>query len=447
MLYSDIFGTLTGVIGLFGLGISSLDILGHLPGSASVILRSEGKIKEVPKSECRILALYDGERAFDEPREDILFLSPSVRRDRAELIRFKERGVRLYSDAELFFARVKAPVFAVSGSDGKSTVTALASLLLSERFGSAPAIGNIGVPMASALLSDSGAYVTELSSFMLHSGRLRAFRGAVTNITENHLDWHRDFEEYKNTKLSLLHSAREPIVAFDDPLCRGFLEKGTAYGLFSSKTGYRELKSYAPAQCYYTFEDGFFQRNGEQLLPLSQSLRKDKNFIKNFLAALALTDGFVTRKSISSAASEFRGLSHRAELFFSSFGIDYIDSSIDTTPERTASTLSSLGRRAVVILGGRGKGLSYAPLSEPVKKYARAVILTGENSEDIARALKGYEPVIFANGLSEAVKMAGAFLRQGDALILSPASTSYDSFRDYKERGEKFKEIIKQIYS
>ncbi len=437
-----LFDNLGDTVGLFGLGVSNLGILSHLPNGKRVILRSEEKIAALPRSDCEICAVYEGEAAFNDPREDTLIFSPSVRRDRRELLPFRRSGIRFTSDCEQFFEKVTVPVFAVSGSDGKSTTVSLVSRLLSDRFGSCPAVGNIGEAMTPALLSGSRAYAAELSSFMLSYGRQRAFRAAVTNISENHLDWHRDFAEYTASKLSLIKSCKEPVLSYDDPISREYLLSGSVYGIFSHSESYSELRRSCSAQVYYTLEDYEIKRCGESFLSLEDIKRTDENHLKNLLCALTLCDGYVTRKWAAETAGGFSGLAHRAEMFWSREGIDFIDSSIDTTPTRTASTLQSLSRRVVLILGGRGKGLSYEPLTDPVGKFASAVIIAGENRREIAAVMPGDVDVYYADGLTEAVKLSVEMLKEGEALLLSPASASFDAFKNYKDRGEKFKRAV-----
>ncbi len=433
-------------LGFFGLGKSNLDILSRLPSGKRVILRSEEPLPSLPKTKAHILTVYEGKCAFDCPEEDLLICSPSVRRERKEFIPFRKKGIKFSSDCELFFENVKQPVFAVSGSDGKSTVTALASLLLEERFGKAKAVGNIGVPMLGAIEDGCAAYACELSSFMLSYGRYRVFRGAITNINENHLNWHKDFEEYKKTKISLLYRSSESIASADCVNTKEYLERNSVYGIYSIKEDYKRLKSRFSAQVFYTLDNGYILRNGERMLSLSKIRKKGMIAVGNFLCALSLCDGYVTRKKVLEVAESFAGLAHRCELFYSSSGIDFIDSSVDTTPQRTAATLNSLGRRAVLIMGGRSKGLSFEPLREPLKKFADAVIITGENSAEIGKTLSDLSNIHYAKDISEALEISSRFLKEGSLLLLSPASASYDRYSNFEDRGNDFKQKVKEFY-
>ena len=176
-------------IGFLGLGVSNLALLSLMPRDAEIIIRSEKKIdRGLLPSDFSRLELREGKEALTVPEEHTLFLSPSVRRDRAELIPFKQVGVKFSSDAEVFFSSVSTPIFAVSGSDGKSTTATIVSLLLSDKFKNPGLVGNIGKAMTPSLLEGHDAYAVELSSFMLSYLRINASRAALTNITPNHLD-------------------------------------------------------------------------------------------------------------------------------------------------------------------------------------------------------------------------------------------------------------------
>lgn len=435
-------------IGFLGLGVSNLALISLMPRDAKIIIRSEKKIdSRLLPYRFSELELREGRGAFSRPEEHTLFLSPSVRRDRAELVPFKQAGVKFSSDAEVFFSDVASPVFAVSGSDGKSTTATIVSLLLTDKFKNPALIGNIGEAMTPSLNKRHDAYAVELSSFMLSYLRINALRAAITNITPNHLDWHRSFAEYRDTKLSLLKTAHERIICADDDVLESFLTRNEAFAVTCSRMSYRDMKRKYAAAVYYSRDDEFIYRDSVPILPIKKIRIPYSHNVDNFMTAIAMCDGYVSRERIAKVAESFTGLPHRAELFFSYGGVDFYDSSIDSTPARCANTLSALKRRCIVILGGRGKGLSYEPLGEALKKYATFAIVTGENAEEIASSIKGSCAFTVISDFTEAIRAATEMAKDGDSVILSPASTSFDKFKDYKERGKKFKDIITEIYS
>lgn len=426
-------------VGLFGLGRSNLAVLDLLPEGTPVTLRSDGKIDRgaIP-SGLKIKAILEGAEALENIDEDMLILSPSVRRERPEIALALKSGRRVTSDAELFFEKVGAPVYAVSGSDGKSTVATLTSLLLDE--GTA-LCGNIGVPMLRALSGDSSRYVTELSSFMLRYLSPDCERAVLTNVTENHLDWHADFEEYLAAKLGIYKNAREPVLNFDDATVRENMTVGV-FAAVSDEADFSTLKKAVRAEVYYTAEGGYIKRCGEPYIEISSVKRRERHSIKNLLLALAMADGSHT--DARRVATEFGGLPHRCEVVMTHGGITYINSSIDTSPARCRTTLSAQGAPTVVILGGRGKGVPFDGIREPLMQIGRGVVLYGECREEIERVLPEGLPTRHADTMDEAVRLAAGLARQGDTVLLSPAATSYDRYKSFEERGEDFKKSVKE---
>lgn len=425
-------------VGFFGLGGSNTALLSHLPlEKCRVSLRSDGKIDRnaIPKG-IRVERILEGKNACQDINEDILFLSPSVRREREELCRARKNGVILTSDAELFFESNDRPIFAVTGSDGKSTTATLISLLLKEGGYNAPLVGNIGEPFINGLGRNADAFVCELSSFMLAYYTPKSKAACITNVTPNHLDWHSDFEEYRKTKLSLAEKTDRLIIS--DVI--GGLKQ--SYGVISGEREFWELKSLYSSAIYLTLEKKSICKNGTPLINISKIRRKEKHNILNLMMAIAMTDSLVGSDEIIGVAEGFTGLKHRCEWVLNNDGIDYYDSSIDSTPARTAQTLRSLDRSVVIILGGRGKGLDYDELIPEMKKYVKAAIITGENAEEIYETVKGFVDAEIVDNFDRAVKRGQSISKDVGTLLLSPASTSFDRFKNYAERGYRFKQIL-----
>lgn len=433
-------------VGFFGFGRSNSALLKHLTKSyrsLSFILRSDIEVSQPFWAERTLI----GRAARENFCEDILFLSPSVRRDAPEFKAAEEKGLILSSDTEFFFENKKIPVYALTGSDGKSTTAALTSFILGKE--SYPPAANFGTPLCELLESATvcGA-VAELSSFQLMGFSPRTERALITNISENHLDFHTSMEEYISAKENILKFSEKRILNFDCPYGKAFLDKYPAFALFSSEKSYDEIRRAVPANHYFTAENGYVCNSGKRLFPISEILLSGKHNLKNFLAAAALTAELCDTDSLVRAARSFSGLGHRCEKVYSYQGVSFYDSSIDSTPKRTKTTLSEMQTPTVLILGGRGKGLSYSPLI-PLPKSVRAVVITGENRQEIYTALAPATdiPIITEKDFKRAIILAIGMAREGDAVLLSPASTSYDCFSDYKERSAFFKEIIKGYYA
>ncbi len=382
---------------------------------------------------------------FKPAFEDVIFLSPSVRRER-ECVRHLSRHSLLSSDAELFFSSGHDNVFAITGSDGKSTTAALTGKILNTGGTKAFVCGNFGLPLTPLSDEQNAYFVTELSSFMLRYMTPKSRRALITNITPNHLNWHADFEEYKSSKESILKNAEERVFSFDCPQSRELIKKYGAYAVFSVNMPYGELKKALKAELYASLEDGFITLNGVKIAERKKLPVVGIHNVKNVLSALCLTHGFCDTGSALEAIFGFSGLEHRCKLIYESNGIRYYDSSIDSSPERTRATLKMFERPVTVILGGRDKNLDYAPLSRAVMSHAGAVILCGENAEKIFKFLKDGNapcPIFKVENYREAVLRAREI---GLDTVLSPASTSFDCFKNFEERGDAFLEAIRQVY-
>lgn len=392
-------------------------------------------------------ALLLGEKCFDPAGEEIILLSPSVRRERECVRRLAAHGARLCSDAELFFHCEPKNVYAVTGSDGKSTTAAMISVILAHDGKRSIACGNFGVPMTPLTDDMSTYFVTELSSFMLRYIRPRSARAVITDVTPNHLNWHADMKEYISAKENVLLNARERVFCHDCPISRDFPQNYGAFGIFSVKTPFSELKSLCSAEVYCTLEGGILKKNGTAVMRADELKVRGMHNIKNALAALCMTHEVCKTPLAAQALMSFRGLEHRCRPVFESGGIRYYDSSIDSTPERTRVTLECFDRPITAILGGRSKGLDYTPLADALSRHAAAIILCGENERGLSDFLRDSAvgvPVITVSDYREAIIAARDL---GHDTVLTPAATSYDRFSDFEERGRAFLDEIKKIYN
>ena len=434
-------------VGFLGLGKSNLSLIERIAAEdvTDIVLRDSNE-KAGIRLDISGATYKIGKDALSDINEDILFLAPSVRRDTPELRDAEERGVILSSDCELFFKYNTVPTIGITGSDGKSTVTTLVSLFLGAEGLSAGAIGNIGVPYSSAPRCEY--YAAELSSFNLQYLSPRLSRAAITNVTPNHLNWHKSFEEYIRAKKNILNNTERTVLSCDDKVCAQIIKEVGAYAVFSTKQSYADLKRSFTAEVYYTYFDGKIYRCGEPILSLPPEPRFAEYYLNNVLCALSLTDGIASHEAAENVIHTFHGLNHRCEEFLTVDGISFIDSSIDTTPNRTATTLLSLKRQVRLILGGRGKGLSYEPLLEPLIEYADRISVYGDARDEIAAFLDAYSSRIKAeigifSKFDDCAEYALHGIKSGETVILSPACTAYGEFRDYEERGKHFKQFIK----
>ena len=439
--------------GFLGLGCSNIGVAEYLKREfpdISLILRSDNEIGADAVGRVNFFnEIYCGDAAFSNPHEDIIFVSPSARRDRHELISLRGAGIILSSDAELFFRLVKIPVFAISGSDGKSTTTALAQMMLTDGSRRAAALGNIGVAMTPYANEQMDFAVCELSSFQLMSFEPSPTRALITNISPNHLDWHTSFREYSEAKKNLLWKADERVLNLDCPVCRELATELDFKIAYSARLSNEEMRDAVNAEVYICIKDGKICANGAEILDTGAIKCSSRHNTVNFMAAIALTYGYVNVTRICEVASTFSGLRSRCESIGCFAGVNYIDSSIDSTPKRTVTTLESLSSPAIVIIGGRSKGTDYSELIPTLKESARAVVLTGETGAELLKIIEVADdfsvPYSYISDFDDAVRYAASIAGSGDTVVLSPASTSFDRFKNYVERSERFRNIVKNF--
>lgn len=437
-------------VGLFGYGRSNRAVMNYLRGrypSLSFVLREDGTTA-LEKNEINAFRdIRRGRAAREGFYEDLLVLSPAIRPDRADIIEARLGGAEITSDAELFFMGFNGKTFAISGSDGKSTTTTLCSLLLSRGSRRVPAIGNIGVAMTPWLERDIDLAAVELSSFQLFSADISADRALITNAAPNHLDWHTSIEEYLYAKEKLIRLAKDRVINLDCDFSSSLLDKYGAGTTYSVKLTAKEQKRIFEGNII-SLEDGWICVNEVKILHTGAVKCNSRHNIQNLLGAIAITLGHTDEKRIREVASEFSGLPHRCELVGCFDGVRYVNSSIDSTPKRTLTTLSGFKKGITVILGGRSKGLDYAPLADALCERGDRAVLTGETGLVLADMLaeRGYSACEYFADFDDAVRCAAASTQEDGVVLLSPASTSFDRFTSYEERGNRFKDLIRNIH-
>ena len=440
-------------LGFFGLGETNIALMRELValGCRDFYLRDERLSPPLPE-DIPFARLFFGKDAFTPAEDEIIFLSPSVRRERAEVRHLTSLGSTLSSDLDLFAGYLDnstvTPKLGVTGSDGKSTTTELTYRILASLGLDAPAIGNIGVPFCKRR---QGGFVAELSSFQLSYTSPRLDAAALTSITPNHLNWHSSIEEYYAAKTAIFRHADRAVIPSELRSLYRELSRRMPVSLVSVNESFAELSALAPSDCIFTLGGDCLMRGGRPFISVADLCVRERHNLFNMLTAAALVGDLADDTAIRAALSGFSGLPHRCERFLSVGGVTFIDSSIDTTPSRTLSTLSSMPRGVRVILGGSGKGVSYAPLADALASLAGRVSVYGRDREIIAeeisqKLLKSGVPLSVSEGFSEAVDLLLRDLNAGETVLLSPSATAYGEFRDYRERGDKFKDIILSRY-
>ncbi len=427
-------------VGFVGFGKSNkgaFEYLSEKYPALSFCIRSKERLDGLPK---KITECFFGECELSKIFEDMLFLSPTVHRDRQELAEAKKRGVILTSDAEFFFENTAAEIYAVTGSSGKSTTSYLTAQLL----GCGEPLGNFGNALTPRIEHLRTA-VCELSSFQLMHLKPKSERCIITNISENHLDWHKDFSEYIRAKQNILEASNQIICNFDDLITRRLIKDYPPYGVFSLVKREEELRRLVKCECYLTVDGDSIILSGMQLLSLKGIKISGRHNLYNLMASLLLANGRYEAARLHELAASFSGLSHRCETVGIFCGVRYINSSIDSTPMRTAATIDSLSGSIILLLGGRSKGLDFSTVIPHFCDKVKTVIASGECRFEIENALKNsVADFHMTEAFSDAVKLAVKLAKANDTVLLSPAATSYDEFKNFEERGNAFCNIIKE---
>ena len=490
---------------VLGYGVSNRPLVEWLisHGAGSVTVRDGKSIADMEASgdkaklESLGVTLICGEDYLKGITGDIIFRTPGIRPDLPDIRTAVEAGAVLSSEMELFLALTEARVMAISGSDGKTTTTTLTSLILTEackRRGKGKVYlgGNIGTPLlsfAEEMTSDDFA-VVELSSFQLMSMGTGApvTRGAITNVTPNHLNWHTDMAEYIEAKAHLLYGETAPETAVlnsRDENTRRIGEE-LSYPVVWFTGAYDLPNGYLPDTLNPSRGDSaVYEREGRiivatsaeegitetSVLDISRIRIPGRHNVENFMTAIGLCctsvgggQPYAVPADVAAVADAFTGVPHRLELVREipreGGAIRFYNSSIDSSPTRSVAALSAMeelnrreGRRPpTVICGGQDKHVPFDPLAEGLCAMASAVILTGEARDQIMDALKAcpaYDParlpVTVIPDYREAMRYACEQARDGDTVLLSPACTSFDAFKNFEERGEVFRGIVKEL--
>ncbi len=381
---------------------------------------------------------------------EALVRSPVIRPDHPTIRASVAAGARLTGETELFLANCPAPVIGVTGSDGKTTTASLIAALLRGAGYSVVLGGNNGVPLLREVheLTPRHVAVLELSSFQLMTVARSPEVAVVTNITPNHLDWHTDIEEYVAAKRRIFeYGARRLVLNAEDPATRRLMEADVGeIALFSAAEIDAPPTILPPVAERIGICRGevlsFLPDKVEKLTPLDGFSLAGRHNIQNLLAALAAVRGLVSPKSAAATIPTLRGVRHRLEAVTTANGVRFINSSIDTSPTRTAAALSALAGRPLVIAGGRGKGIPLTPLGEQLATRAAAVFLYGETAGEIAAAIGGRVPTAVFCRFSDAFFAAANSAKSGDTVLLSPGCTAFGEFRDFEERGETFCRLV-----
>ncbi|MHB1098895.1 MAG: UDP-N-acetylmuramoyl-L-alanine--D-glutamate ligase [Burkholderiales bacterium] len=378
---------------------------------------------------------------------DLVVLSPGLCLDEPVVREASRRNIPVTGDVELFAIEIskRSPVprvIAITGSNGKSTVTSMVGEMCRKAGLDTVVAGNIGLPVLDTLEENPAVYVLELSSFQLETVKsLEPGSATVLNLSEDHLDRYASMREYALAKSAIFAGNGIQVLNREDPKVMAMRLPGRKMLTFGLSVPKDESEYGLIPEGQHTW----LARGEKRLLKTSDLKVAGLHNAENALAALALCSGLAEEKLVQ-ALAEFRGLPHRVEKIGEIDGVAFFDDSKGTNVGATAAALTGMGGKSVLILGGEGKGQDFSPLRDPIENHARAVVLIGRDAPLIERAIKAASvPVLHAASMNEAVDTAFKAAKRGDAVLLSPACASFDMFRNYVHRAEAFAAAFRKL--
>ncbi len=437
-------------ITVIGIGISNMPLIEYLCAAGAKVTACDRRGREKlgeNYEKCVSLGvnLKLGEDYLEGLTDDIIYKTPGIRGDIPQLKAAAERGARITSEMETFFELCPSHIIAVTGSDGKTTTTTLIYEIMKRAGYKTWLGGNIGKPLLSEVdkMTENDYAILELSSFQLHTMKYSPEIGVITNLSPNHLDWHTDYNEYIEAKTNIFrHMKRENklVLNADNSDSAALLPLAHVnVKMFSRKLNASVCLRGSMIVC-----------EGEDVLDINDIKLPGMHNVENYMAAVAAVWGLAGKDAIEYVAKNFGGVAHRIELVREKDGVKYYNSSIDSSPNRTINTLRVFPEKVIMIAGGKDKGIPYDELGGPIADHVKTLILIGATSDKIAAALDasgraGEVEVVRAATYPEAVTAAASRAVSGDVVLLSPASTSFDMFNNFEERGELFKKLVNEL--
>ena len=444
-------------IAVIGVGVSNIPLIDYLfEKKAKVTIfddREEEKISKdiFDKIKKYKFDYYFGKRNLDNLHGfEVIFRSPSCLPTKPELVREKERGAVVTTEIEQLIKMAPCKVIGITGSDGKTTTTTLTAKILEDGGYNVYLGGNIGIPLFTKLkeIKPEDIIVLELSSFQLMDMEVSPDISAITNITPNHLNVHKDYQEYIDAKKNIYKHQKSTgilVLNADNELTNSC--QNDANGdviLFSSK----QRLDYG-----YIVEDGIIKEcnDGIRRHLISQDEIKLKGIhnLQNICTALALTKDLVSTEKALNTIKEFSGVKHRLELVRVFNGVEWYNDSASTSPTRGISALNSFNKEIVLIAGGADKNLDYTPLGIKIVEKVKSLILIGQTASKIYEAVKIEEEkqnkkvdIHMCETFKQSLELAKRIAKPGQIVLFSPASTSFDMFKDMYDRGDKFRKEV-----
>lgn len=446
-------------VAIIGLGVSNAPLIDYMQKLQANLTVFDNRVEEkIDKNILEKIKKYNIKKQFGEnylsnlKDFDIIFKSPSCRPDLPEIEAEVKRGAKLTSEIELVLEFAPCKVIAVTGSDGKTTTTSLIYEILKNKY-KCYLGGNIGIPLFTeiAKMQPEDIIILELSSFQLMTMKTSPNIAVITNVTPNHLDIHKSYEEYIDSKTNIFKNQRENdtlILNYDNEITKNFSKNAKSKVIFFSIK--EKLKNGV------IYDDGIIKIVEDELrrhvIKLKDTRLRGIHNAANICAAIAATKDLVEIEDQVTAIKNFEGVTHRLEFVREINNSKWYNDSIASSPTRTIAGLNSFEEEIVLIAGGYDKHLDYEPIATPILNKVKTLILMGQTAEKIygvvtQKQLKQNKKIDIykAKTLEEAVQKAKEYAKPNQIVLFSPASASFDMFKNFEERGNKFKELVKKL--
>ena len=438
-------------IAVLGLGVSNRPLVRMLLAAGCDVTgcdrtEREKLDEEVLELERLGCSLRLGEGYLEGLKADLVFRTPGMHPENPALVKLRENGAEVTSEMEIFFECCPCTILAVTGSDGKTTTTTLISEMLKAAGKKVWLGGNIGTPLLPRCreMEPGDFAVVELSSFQLMDMKCSPHIAVITNLAPNHLDVHKDMAEYiwaKENIFRFQNAGDVLILNADNEITAGFAGNGTTN--FFSRKG-------KPAQV--VLQDGILCRNGKEVLNTSDILLPGVHNIENYMAAILAVEGLVDDEVIRQVARTFGGVEHRIELVRIKDGVRFYNDSIASSPTRTIAGLRSFPEKVLLIAGGYDKHIPYDVLGPEICAHVKILFVNGATAHLIRAAVEQspeYQPgcpeIVDCGDFETAVRAAASAARDGDVVLMSPASAAFDQFKNFMVRGNYFKKLIMEL--
>ena len=409
-----------------------------------------GQAEELESAGAKLIL---GDGYLNNLNVDIIFRTPGMNYFLPELTEARKKGIVVTSEMEVFFDLCPCKIFAVTGSDGKTTTTTLIATMLKEQGYTVHLGGNIGTPLLPIIeeISENDIAVAELSSFQLISMRKSPDVSVVTNVAPNHLDVHKTMDEYIDAKKNIFmhqNAFTRTVLNADNEITASFADE--VRGTLS----YFSYNSPVSRGAYLDGDDiCVADKNGVVKIMNKHEIRiPGEHNVENYLAAISAVWGYVDVETIVKVAREFGGVEHRIEFVREKDGVRYYNDSIATSPTRTIAGLKAFNQKLIVLAGGYDKHIPFDPLAPYAVEKIKVLILTGPTADAIEKAIRSDKnfdncgmKILRSENLEQSVKMAHEIAKEGDIVSLSPACASFDAYPNFEERGNHYKKLVNEL--